>query len=195
MNKQQLLTAVAQFAHRENDADFASKLDSLILLAESRMNKELKCFYNVQTKTITINEQGQTLTDLPLDVISVIRANASGQSLSFIDQCSYELAVMHQNDIGTPQVFALNSDQLFLAPYQDCTIKIKAVYPLPSLTLTADNETTALLAGNAGIYLNAILIEAFKMLVDIDGLQQATQDYNAAKQDLNRQYLQSLSAR
>ena len=180
----ELKTEVADFAHR---TDLTAKMDSFCLLAESLINKDLRC---KEMETRSSESFNATFYDLPSDYLEMRaleieyhgRRNAIRQVTPQVLDRSYSTAT------GSPAAFTIAAGEIEFRPGIDPTEpytgEITYYAKVPTLTGTATNTV---LTGYPMIYLSAMMIQVYLFLQDDGEMGKWVEAYNSQVTQANKQ--------
>lgn len=146
---------LAEIVTRSGYEDIIPRGSVAIGLAEKIIEKEIRVSSMINSVTLTLNSVG--MGTLPTDLLEIIevRQNNSLQSAQY--QKDF---VAKNNYYG----FYIDKNTLFHNPIVP-SVSLKYYQKLPSLN---DNNTNWLLDADPGIYITALMMQAYEMAKDIE---------------------------
>lgn len=188
-NYSELRTALANFGNRD---DLDSNLDNFIVLAESRMVRDLKDAWQLHvTTTMTVDAQSETL---PTDFSSLVRATIDSEypTLEYTPPNVFHSIYAVQTS-GRPVTFTIEGTSILFAPTPTDTYTMTYTYVAkPDI---ATDTTNNLLTMYPDVYLFACLMELADFIHDDKMLAKYTARYAQAAESVEgvTQYIGDLS--
>ena len=179
-----LIAEVSSELHR---SDLASVIPNKVTLAEVRINGDLDARL-MDKKTTLSCVASQDYVSAPNDVINIRHLSvrvSPVQTLDYLTPDQFNTAYPWAAT-GTPQVFTVIGDKIYLAPIPDGDYTLDIVYKskVPSLV---DNGTTWLMTSYPNVYLYAVLLEMSPYIKDDARVQLWKQAYDYAIESVNNQ--------
>ena len=178
-----LVASVSNWLHR---ADLAPIVPDLIMLAEQRMNADLKSRHMDTTVTLTCTGDVSTVA-MPDDLLEVRRLKVladPAQVLKYLspDQLAQTYAIA---DARMPINFTAIGNDFELGPTPDQDYPLELVYCQAIPALSSANTSNWLLAGHPNAYLFGALCEAQPYLKDDARVAVWDQKYKEAVSGIN----------
>ena len=165
-NYTDLLASMASWADR---TDLTSIMPDLVVLAEERINRELRVRKMVVNTTIptVANTQYVTLPSDWLEIESIFLLVAPPNNLQVITSEQMGARFPAGYYTGTPKFFAVIGEVLQLGPTPDGVYSVSMDY-YKRFTALATTPTNWLLTQNPSVYLSAAMVELAIFLRDAD---------------------------
>lgn len=152
MNYAELQTTVADWLHR---ADLSGVLPTLIMLAESRINRDLRI--DEMVKVVAGSMTDSTIT-LPNDFRQIKGLLVNDKPLTYVSN-------LESHSIPQSAVYTVMGDKVKVYP-KTLGADYELVYYASVEPLSADNPTNWLLAKYPDVYLYAVLLESAPYIKD-----------------------------
>lgn len=163
MNYGELKTMLEGYLHR---SDLADMIPSFVLLAQARLNKDIKHLVMEEAADLTTTA-GSALVALPEGVLhlSLVRVPDEVAGGTTLDQMTLDQWAGVKERVrgaeGVPTHYAiLSPSAILVAPVPEEAITISIIYRKGATAFTADEGTDTLLTTFPGAYLYACMIEA-----------------------------------
>lgn len=180
-NYSDLVSAVGDWLAR---TDLNGRTPDFIALAESRINRELRCREMVTQATGTVSTQAMAL---PVDFIEVVRLTLDTESdlpLEYRPIEDSELRIAGVTS-GEPQWFSILGSNLRFYPSPDGEYSYTLDYYATVPALTAGNTTNWLMTKAPDVYLFGALAEAEPFLQNDERVAMWEQKFQDAKRRVN----------
>ena len=183
-NYTDLLAEVASELHR---SDLTGVIPNKVVLAETRINGDLDARLMDKKSTLTC-VAAQDYVTAPSDVINIRHLSVRVSPVQTLDYLTPDqfYTAFPWSASGTPQVFTVIGDRIYLAPIPDSDYTLDVVYKakVPSLV---DNGTTWLMTSYPNVYLYATLLEMSPYIKDDARVGLWKQAYDYAIESVNSQ--------
>jgi hypothetical protein len=179
-----LETAIGNWLHR---SDMAGVVDDLIMLAEKRINADVKSRHQDDIVTLTTTAGVNTVA-IPDDMIDVRRLRVMTDPVVVLKYLAPDqMAVTYTLSYSSvPRHFTVIGSNLELAPVPDAAYNIELTYVQAVPALSSTNTTNWLLTNHPNVYLFAALVEAQAYIVDDQRIAVWDQKYREALAGVNR---------
>ena len=167
------ITSVAlSYSDRESDAELPSKLDSLLRIVESRVDRVLKT-QKMTIRTLLNTVQGQEYYGLPADFAGLRDIEIRGQDNiggAARERVTLEYLTPEQMNsatgfsAGTGNIYyTIIANQLQISPTQDNMV-LELVYYRKLPNLTANDNTNWLSDDNPDTYVFGLMVEILSLI-------------------------------
>lgn len=159
----ELQTAVAEWAWRQGDTEFAARVPDLITLGEKRINDDLRIANQEATATVTLTSSAGSL---PADYLEMRRVVANVSPVSVLQGISAEQAIelYPTSAAGYPVDYTIVGSTITV--YPSTTANLSIVYYASVPTLSIGSPTNWLLTKAPQLLLYAALVEASPYMMD-----------------------------
>ena len=175
MNFTSLQVAIASYARRNGDAEFAAMVPTFIEMCESKLNMRLRVAEQETSSTLTPTD---SVCTLPTDYLAWRSVKVGDDTLSHI--------APEQTDAfdyaGTPKHFSIVGDDLVLWPTTSSDAVLGYYKKIPSLTISA--ATNWLLTKAPQAYIYGSLVESAPFIGEDARMPMWMQSYEQAIMDL-----------
>lgn len=169
-----LLAASQSWAGDRTDADFTGQFPNFLMLAEARIyeggddivpSDPLRSKVMDIATTIVMTNGSGDLPDDVLDVRKIYREPERKDGLEYLDPMDFELFAATYTT-GDPSRYTIEGETLRVAP--SYTGDLKFGYWQRPVPLTVSTPINPVLTDHPGIYLTAVLFEAFSWMQEIE---------------------------
>lgn len=168
MDREALFSLVLAETVRPDKADV---LPDLLLLAEARIARELRCVEMSATDTLDTSSGSQ---DLPADFLGLRSVYTDTMALQQVGIAEYRIKRYQQT------TYALVNNKLFTRQAE-----VNIDYFARPAAMEADDDTTAVLDAHPDLYVALLSFYVFKQTQDLELASTAEQVYMAARDTLN----------
>lgn len=162
----------ASIAGWMNRSDLTSVIPDFVVLAESRISRDLRIRKQVANTTLTTVAGTQSVT-LPADFLEIENLTVSSASppgaLSVVTPEIMDRKFPANYQTGQPQVYTIVGDKMLFGPTPDAAYTISLDYYQKLAALSA-TPTNWLLTNHPMVYLAGSMCEACIYTKDVDGL-------------------------
>ena len=163
-----LLSAVPRWLHRTDLGEFMA---DFVMLAENRINGDLRAQLQEAVATLTVPEGGQSIT-LPLSILSVkTLAISGGRPLGYLSPAQFNTEYSRGTGGGMPVHYTQIGGQLYLGPAPSEAVTLSAMVRSTVPTLADSAGTNWLIEQHPEAYLAATMCEALTHIRDLPNLQ------------------------
>lgn len=188
-NYGELKTVVEEWLERP---DLVSKIPDFITLAESMINRDLRCKENEKRITADINTE---FVDIPTNFIEMrnfeveLSPDSNGDP-AYIRKLDYmppeQIDEFYPTmDVHAPEVYTIQGEEFQLKPVPDTTYTINMLYWYRLTALSADLSFNNVLLRYPGAYLYSALVSASPYIEDAQRIGQWAELYNSEIETIN----------
>lgn len=177
----ELKTAVANWIERD---DLTSRIPEFIVLAESRINQELRCRENEKRITASITTE---YFDIPSNFMEMRNFQMNTDPIQHLNYLSPEqMDIFRPNSTtGQPKVYTIHGTEFQVKPVPDTTYTAEMTYFYELTAFSTDSDSNTVLTKFPGLYLYASLIAAGPFLENPELLGTWVNMYTALKDKVN----------
>jgi hypothetical protein len=178
-----LKSSIAAWA-QVNVADLSAVIDDIIILGESRINREVRCKDNEAPLAVAIDANG--FLPLPAEYRDMKFAYVDGASPQKLERRSAEWIYMTyplRSSPGVPKFFAREASNMIFGPSPNTTGPVRGVYykAMPPVSVVAHD----LFINNPDLYLFGCLSKTEVLIGRTDKLQVFESEYQRILQAVN----------
>lgn len=163
-----LLAAVPRWLHRTDLGEFMA---DFVMLAENRINGDLRAQLQEAVATLTVPEGGQSIT-LPLSILSIkTLAVSGGGPLGYLSPAQFNTEYARGTAGGMPVHYTQIGNSLYVGPKPGEAVTLSAMVRSTVPALADSAGTNWLIEQHPEAYLAATMCEALTHIRDLPNLQ------------------------
>ncbi len=176
-----LKTAVANWL---NDSSLTLRIPEFVVLAETRINQELRCRENEKRITASITTE---FFDIPSNFMEMRNFQLNTDPVQHLSYVTPEQMDQFRprSTTGQPKIYSIHGSEFQLKPIADGTYTAEMTYFYELTAFASDSDSNTVLTKFPGLYLYAALIAATPFVTKPDSLSVYAELYTSLLEKIN----------
>lgn len=158
-NYGELKTAVGNWLHRTGETALTNRAPEWIVLAEDKINLELRIRAMETATDLTVNAQAVSLPTRYIGTRRIYLSGTPNKPLEYMAPSNFWNRFL-STETGTPKAYTIEGENLQFGPAPDDTYTGKHLYWQAFANLSSDSDTNWVLSNARGLLLYGALLEA-----------------------------------